>query len=197
MPANTPRGITYPLYTDLVSNTQLYFQDMATDMDGLVQLFSDRMDAAAMRPAAKVSGLSNQALAANTNVTTTWSGEDFDNGGMVDLAVSNTRIQLLELGIYIVGASVGVSNTTGTYGVRATFALSAGIGGGQVSLRGSSSNLDTAPTQTYINPLMMAYCDGTTPVNVTLVLRQNSSATIQIQDRNMWAAKVSNLAGNF
>lgn len=197
MPANTPRGISYPLYTDPIANTQIYFQDMATDIDTLVEQFSDRIDAAAMRPVAKISGLANQSIAPFTDVTATWSTEDYDNASMVDLAVSNTRIQLIQQGFYMVGASAGFSNAAGTYGVRGTFGLSAGIGGGAVSVRGSSNTLDPSPTQTYINPLMMVYADGVTTVNVTLVVRQNSGGAIQLQDRNMWAAKVSTLMGAF
>jgi hypothetical protein len=197
MPANTPRGISYPLYTDPISNTQVYFQDMATDIDTLVEQFSDRMDAAAMRPSAKASGLANQALAPLTNVTCIWSAEDFDNAAMINLGVNNTFITLTEQGIYIVGASIGLSNTLGTYGVRATLTFSAGIGGGTQTLRGSSTTLDPSPTQTFINPLSMVYCDGITAVNCTVVMRQNAAGAINIQDRNFWASKVSNVTGGF
>jgi hypothetical protein len=197
MPANTPRGISYPLYTDPIANTQVYFQDMATDIDTLVDQFSDRLIAAGTRPAAKASGIANQALAPLTNVTCTWVGEDFDNDNMIDLAVNNTFITLTDQGFYMVGASVGLSNTAGTYGVRATLTFSAGLGGGIQTLRGSSNTLDPSPTQTYINPLSMVYCDGITPVNCTVVMRQNAAASINIQDRNFWAAKVSNLMGGF
>lgn len=198
MPANTPRGISYPLYSDPLSSLQSSFQDMATDMDGLVQQLDDRLTAAGQRPSAKVSGVTNQAWAPTTDVTVTWEAEDFDNAGMVDLGVSATRIQLLEQGVYIVGATVTATNQIGTYGVQATFAFnSPGAGGGLVNQRGVSANLDTSPDVNMVNPVGFIYTTGAAPVNVTLVVRQNGGGALQIQSRNFWAAKISNVVGAY
>jgi hypothetical protein len=197
MPANTPLGISYPLYSDAISTTQAQFQDMATDMDTLVQQLEDRLTAASTRPTCKLSGIANQLVAPATNVTVVWAAEDFDNDNMANIGVNATRIQLIDQGIYLVGASIALSNTLGTYGVSATIVNSAGVGGGVQTMRGVSGNLDTTPGQTYINPQSMVYADGITTVDVTVVVRQNSAAGINIQDRNFWATKVSNGGGGF
>lgn len=198
MPANTPRGISYPLYTDPISGTQAYFQDMATDMDGLVQQLDDRLDAARHRPAVKISAFSNQLLTPFVANTVTFDFEDFDRGGMADIAVSNTRIQLLERGIYIVGASLSCTPATGTWGVQAQLiGTGGGFGGGLVTQRGSSTTLDTSTTPTYLNPTALWFTDGTAPVNITVAITMNSPGTVNVQDRNLFAAKVSNTAGGF
>lgn len=197
MPANTPLGISYPLYGDAISTTQAQFQDMAEDMDTLAQQLVNRLDAAAMRPACKLSNFTNQSIVTNTNTTAVWDFADFNNAGMGNIAVSNTRIQLIEQGIYIVGAALIFAAAAGTYSVHATLQATAGFGGGTTSLRGVSSTLDTAPDRTHINPVAMFYADGVTTADVTVVVRHNAAASITMQDRNFWAAKVSNAAGGF
>lgn len=197
MPANTPLGISYPLYTDPISGTQTYFQDMATDMDGLVQQLDDRLDAAAARPGVRVVSFANQAIPANTATTATWAGEDFDQGGMADIAVNNTRIQLIERGIYIVGASLVMAPAAGTWGAQATLVGSAGFGGGVVSLRGSSTTLDPSTTPNYLNPMAMWFADGITVVNITVSVIHNAGAAVNLQDRALFAAKVSNTIGGY
>lgn len=197
MPANTPLGISYPLYTDPISGTQGYFQDMATDMDSLVEQLDDRLDAARQRPAAKVTSFTNQSIPANTPTTVVYDFEEFDQGGMVNLPVSSTRIQLIERGIYIVGASINVTAAAGTWGVQAQLTATAGLGGGLVSLRGSSTTLDVSTTPLYLNPIALWFADGTTTANVTCVLTHNAGAAINAQDRSFFAAKVSNTLGGF
>lgn len=197
MPANTPLGISYPLYTDLIANTQAYFQDMATDMDTLVEQLDNRLTTAASRPGVRVVSFTNQSIAANTPTTATYTGEDFDQGNMADIAVNNTRIQLIERGIYIVGASMLMAPAAGTWGVQAQLIGSAGLGGGLVSMRGSSTTADTTTTPNYLNPVSLWFADGITTVNITCVITHNAGAAINLQDRALFAAKVSNTIGSY
>lgn len=195
MPANTPLGISYPLYTDPIANTQAYFQDMATDMDGLVQQLDTRLAAAAARPGVLIVSFTGQALPPATPTVVTFSGENFDQGGMADIATNNTRIQLLERGIYVVGASISLASTVAPAGgYQAALNGSAGLGGGLVSARGSSS-ADPAVTPVYLNPMGLWFADGVTPVNITVTVTGTVATTIT--DRNLFAAKVSNTLGGF
>jgi hypothetical protein len=197
MPANTPLGISYPLYTDPISGTQTYFQDMATDMDGLVQQLDTRLTAAAQRPGVRIVSFTAQAIAANTPTTATFAGEDFDQGNMADIAVNNTRIQLIDKGIYIVGASLVMAPAAGTWGVQASLVGTAGFGGGLVSMRGSSTTLDASTTPNYLNPVSLWYADGVSIVNITCVITHNAGAAVNLQDRALFAAKVSNTPGSY
>ncbi len=198
MSANTPLGITYPLYTDPVGTTRAAIEEMATDMDTLVDQLTDRLTAAEHRPAAKVAAIAAQSILPLVNTTVTWTGEDYDTGGMVDLATNNTRILLSEKGIYIVGAMLNFAPAPGTWGPQATLVGTAGgFGGGTVSVRGSSNTLDTSTTPTYINPVALWYVDGTAPVSITCVVTHQASGAVNLTDRNMFAAKVSTTLGDF
>lgn len=197
MPQTTPLGISYPLYTDPISSTQAAFQDMATDMDGLVELLDTRLDAAAQRPAVRISALANQSMTPFVANTVTFSTEDFDVGGMANIPVSNTRIQLIERGMYIVGAMLNMAPAPGTWGAQATIVGSAGLGGGLVSMRGSSTTLDGSTTPTYLNPVALWFADGVTTVNITISILHNAAAAVNLSNRNLFAAKVSNTQGGF
>ncbi len=198
MPANTPLGISYPLYTDPVANTQAYIQDMAQDMDTLVDQLTDRLVAASQRPAAKVNSIAAQSITPFVATTVTWSLEEFDRGGMVDLATNNTRIQLLEQGIYLVGAVLNFAPAPGTWGVQASLVgTGGGFGGGLMSQRGSSNTLDPSTTPTYVNPVALWYTDGTAPISLTVSITHNASAALSLTDRNFFAAKVSTVLGAY
>lgn len=195
MPANTPLGISYPLYTDPISSTQAAFQDMATDMDSLVEQLDNRLTTAASRPGVRIVSFTSQVLPPATPTTVTFTGEDFDQGNMADIAVSNTRIQLIERGIYLVGASIRLASTAvPAGGYQAQLVGTAGFGGGLVSARGSSS-ADPAVTPVYLNPVSLWFADGVTTVNLTCVV--TGTIATSIEDRALFAAKVSNTVGSY
>lgn len=194
MPANTPRGITYPLLTDPVSGLRADIQELATDLDTITQQLVTRLAAARQRPSCRISGLANQAVAINTNVTATFTAEDWDNASMANLGVNNTRIQITERGVYLVGASVAVTPQAGTWGVHAIINSSGGFIGPTttiVSAQGSTT------INTYLNPVFLHYATGAVTDDITLIVRQNGALAVNIQDRNLWVAKVSNDDGFF
>lgn len=193
MPANTPRGITYPLYTDPFANGRADIQEIADDSDTLVQELVDRLDAAQHRPSCRISGLANQAVAINTNVTATFSGEDWDNDNMANLGVNNTRIQITKRGVYLIGASVSVTAQAGSWGVQATIASTGGV----ATTVGVQSTQGSTSINTYLNPVMLHYATGAVTDDITLVIRQNGALSVNIQDRNLWVAQVSNDDGFF
>lgn len=195
MTATTPRGITYPVLTDPVSSLGPTIQDMALDLDTLVQQLADRLDAAAHRPAARMSAIANQLLTPFVANTVTFVAEDFDNGGMIDLAASNTRIRITEQGLYMVGASVAA--TTGTaWGLRADITNSASGAVARASLQGNSQ-LGDEPTNTYVSVAMLTYVDGVTPADITVAVTSTYGSNVNLQDRSLWAVKMGNLPGGY
>lgn len=196
MTANTPRGITYPVLTDQVSTLGPTIQDMALDLDGLVQQLATRLDAAAHRPAARMAAIANQTLTPFAANTVTFSTEEIDTGGMIDLAASNTRIRITEQGLYMVGASVAATTATGTWGLRADITNSASGALARSSLQGNNSSGDE-PTNTYIGVGMLTYADGVTPADITVAITSTSGLTVNLQDRSLWAVKLGNIEGGY
>jgi hypothetical protein len=196
MTANTPRGITYPVLTDPVSSLGPTIQDMALDLDSLVQQLADRLDAAAHRPAARMSAIANQLLTPFVANTVTFSAEEFDTGGMIDLAASNTRIRITEQGLYMVGATVAATTATGSWGLRADITNSASGATARASLQGNNSSGDD-PTNTYVSVAMLTYADGVTPADITVAVTSTSGTTVNLQDRSLWAVKMGNLPGGY
>ena len=64
MPANTPRGYTYPLYTD-PADFPAQVQDFAQDVDVDVQALATTVTNALNSPSARVTETANQAITQN------------------------------------------------------------------------------------------------------------------------------------
>lgn len=109
MPQNTPRGYTYPLYTD-PANFPAQIQDFAQDVDTDVQAQVTAINTALAAPSARASATANQAIAANTQTFVTFAVEDYDNAAMVNLGVNNDRITFTSTGIYLVEAQVNFAS---------------------------------------------------------------------------------------
>lgn len=105
MPQNTPRGYTYPLYTDL-ADFPAQIQDFAQDVDADVQAQVNRISTAMAAPSARVIATANQNIAANTPTFMTFATEENDNAAMGNLGVNNDRLTITVTGIYLVQASV-------------------------------------------------------------------------------------------
>lgn len=193
MPANTPRGITYPLYTDPLSGIQSDFQEMAEDLDTLTQQLVDRIAAAEQRPSAKISDTAIQAVAANTDVTMTFTNENYDNASMVDLGTDNTRIQITERGMYLVTAQITFATAAGSWGCLVRINSSAGFIANPVfqSIQGSSTVI------TYSSVASLHFATGAVTDNITLTARQNSGGPVDVTDRVLAVSKVSTTLGSF
>lgn len=193
MPADTPRGITYPLYTDPLSGIQTDFQEMAEDLDTLTDQLVDRLAAAQVRPSAVIGESANQAVAANTDVTCTFTGEVYDNAAMVDLAVNNTRIRISERGLYLITAGVTFAAAAGTWGCLVRINSSAGLVANPVfqTLQGNT----TIVTNNSVSTLHFA--DGAGNDDITMTVRQNSAGAMNISTRSLAVSKVSTTLGDF
>lgn len=196
MPANTPRGISYPLFTDPVNSLQPSIQDMATDLDTLVQQLVTRLTAP--RPAGRMSATANQTLTPFVANTLTYSTEDFDVGSMIDIPTNNTRIRITAQGIYLVGGHIVVTDpAAGDWGLRMDILNSANGDIRRASLKGSNSG-GGEPTGTYLNAAMLTYVDGVTPADITIQITTTSgTAGRTVAARSLWATKLSNLPGGY
>ncbi|MEU1494282.1 hypothetical protein ABZ456_29020 [Streptomyces sp. NPDC005776] len=191
MPADTPLGITYPLFTDPMDPAP-QIAEIATDTDTLVQQLDDRLAATAQRPTGRLEGITNQVLVPNAGVSPLLPVGAFSTP-MEDPA--NNRLQLTEQGVYLLTASVfytGNGNAT-PYGVFVSINSSGGFISSPVvqSLPASQSR------GTYITLSAMHYVTGTVTDNITCIVRHNSAANVTITNRCLTACKTGNYLGGF
>lgn len=186
MPANTPRGYTYPLYTD-ANNFPAQIQDFATDVDTDVQAQVALANTALVNPpSARVSATANQSIAVNTQTLATFATEDYDNGAMANLGVNNERLTLVTTGVYLVGASVRfVANGNATIGGRQVALELGGVIQNRKDNRvGFQTGEDTRVTVT-------ALVHATAPnMALRVFVIHNSGAAVNISQRNLWATKI-------
>ncbi len=186
MPANTPRGYTYPLYGDPV-NFPAALQDFATDVDtdvaGLVTTTTGGLN----RPSARASATANQSLTANTFHFATFATEDYDNAAMVNLGVNNTRMTFTSTGIYLVTAEVVFTSNNNVAVNGRTIFLEPNLNSatGYDTRRGAQTQ-DTEMTTTILYRV-------TTPGDfVRLCCYHESGASLNISARSISATKVAN-----
>jgi len=187
MPANTPRGYTYPLYSD-PANPPAQIQDFAQDVDADVQAIVTSANAAlSASPSARISATANQAVAANTNVTVTFATEEYDNAAMANLGVNNDRITFTSTGFYLIAAEVNfVSNGNATVNGRSgTLVYTGGaFGNAAYRVRGAQS-MDVEWSVTTLARVTSL------PAIVQLQVRQESGASLNISARSLSVTKVA------
>lgn len=191
MPANTPLGITYPLYGDPMDPAGA-LAEIATDSDTVVQQLMDRVDATANRPVGKVGAIANQVLVPNSGVSPLLSSGEFSTP-MEDPA--NNRLQLTERGIYVLTAAVlFTSNGNATpYSVFLSIVSTGGFIGTPVI-----ESIPAAQSRgTWITVSAAHFVTGSVTDNVSCVVRHNSAANVTIQNRHLAAAKTGNSLGSF
>jgi len=185
MPANTPRGYSYPLYSD-PADFPTQIQDFATDVDTDVAALAARQTAALHRASVRVSATANQAVAASTNVYQTFATEEYDNAAMANLGVNNDRLTFTETGIYLVTAEVNfASNGNATVlGRSGIFEPNLSADKGHQSLRGAQS-MDTELSLTIL------YQVATVGDFIRVRVRQESGAALNVSARSFSATKVA------
>lgn len=186
MPQNTPRGYTYPEYTDL-ADFPAQVQDFAQDVDADVQAQADAVSAALDAPSARASASANQAIAVATPTFVTFATEEYDNAAMVNLGVNNDRITFTVTGIYLVEAQVNFApNGNATVNGRKGTLIQ--------NLLGSSQTHNTVPgIQTFASELSITTLMEVVTVGdyVRLQVEQDSGAALNIDARSISATKVS------
>lgn len=183
MPANTPRGYTYPLYTD-PANFPSQIQDFAQDVDTDVQAQVGRIATAMAAPSARVIATANQAIASNTPTFATFATEEYDNAAMGNLGVNNDRLTFTSAGIYLVqGAVIFASNGN------------ASVNGRQVALTIGGVNRATesrAGSQTIATELTVSHLIQVSAAQfVQMEVQHSSGAAVNITTRSLTATKVA------
>jgi hypothetical protein len=185
VPANTPRGYTYPVYGD-PADFPAQVLDFATDVDTDVAALVARQTAALNRPSARVSETANQNIAANTNVFATFATEEYDNAAMANLGVNNDRLTFTETGIYLVTAEVNFSsNGNATVNGRSLLFVANLYGNLAHDSRRGAQNMDTEMTITTL------YQVNTVGDFIRVEVRQESGAALNISARSFSATKVA------
>lgn len=189
MPQNTPRGYTYPLYSD-PATFPAQLQDLALDVDADVDALYDAVNAALNAPSAYITGV-NQALPVNANTTLSFSAEIYDNDNMVNLGVSPTFITVQTPGIYLMTAHIRVPMAPGVAGALLLRFGSSGIlvpepalVSRQVPTDVNEEALISLTTLHYVPP-------GSTPENLTVVVRNNALVNLTSLVHEFSATKIS------
>lgn len=185
MPANTPRGYSYPLYTD-PANFPAQLQDLAQDIDVDVEAQADRITAALNAPSCRISATANQLIAVSTTTNATFAVEEYDNAAMANLGVNNDRITFTSTGIYLIHAECNwVPNGNATVNGRGGI-IFANLGQEITwhNLRGAQ-NADVELSMTTL------YQVDTVGDFIVMQLRQNSGGGANVSARSMSATKVA------
>lgn len=187
MPANTPRGYTYPLYGD-TQNFPAQIQDLAQDIDLDVEALDNAIQAGYNRASARISGPPGGTLVttSGTGVNLTFDVEEYDNAAMANLGVNNDRLTVTVEGFYLVTIhatySTGPSATWGAFLAWNT----TGTTVGQPIARTTQGH-NTLPTNLTVTSIVFA------PVGATFTGRvlQQSGANINVIDCSMTATLMS------
>lgn len=184
MPANTPRGYTYPLYTD-AANFPAQIQDFAQDVDLDVAALVTRIGDALQSESARISATANQSIAVSTDTFATFAVEDYDNAAMANLGVNNDRITLTANGIYLIHADVNwTPNGNATLNGRRIDIVSSPGGLQSRDSRRGALALDTETN-------CAALYEGVVGDFIRVQVRQNSGAACNISARSLSVTKVA------
>lgn len=191
MPANTPLGITYPLYTDSI-DPAVQIAEIATDTDGIVQTLVNRIAAVATRPIGRVGAIANQVIVTNTLTTLLLTGGEFSTP-MEDPA--NNRLNLTESGVYIITAAVLCAGNAAALPYSMLLQINSDAGFSAVPAAVSLPLHNTRGT--WVNVSAVHFHTGVGTDHITLSVRHNSAASVTVMNRNLTACKVSNDTGLF
>ena len=190
MPQNTPRGYSYPLYTDAGHNFPAAIQDLATDIDtdvqGQVNELADNLD----QPSATVSSNVVLAMPINTDVTVTWAVEEYDNAGLWTAGSPNI-MTFNEVGLYLIQAyavwSSNADSTTSACGLRIVSSAN-GVRARHDVRRGINATPDTITAYTEVSTLHEIQAPGET---ITIIARHNLVVPSQLTNRRFSATKIA------
>lgn len=185
MPANTPRGYTYPLYADAV-DFPAQIQDFAQDVDLDVQALTVATAGALDAPSGHVSATANQLIVASTDTFLTFANEDYDNAAMVNLGVNNDRITFTSTGLYLIHAECNwtANGDAAAGGRKITIWTNTGNEVAWDSRRGASNQV----TESSLTYLYQATAVGS---YVRFRVTHTSGSSVNINLRSMSATKVA------
>lgn len=188
MPASTPRGYTYPLYTD-PQDFPADIQTLAADIDSDVQGLSDQITNANNRFTAHVRSGATQSIAVSTDVQATFATEEYDNHAMGALP-NGINIPAGSDGIYLLTARVTFdAGPAATYFTRVWLTSSAGF----IAMPVRSNKETTNGRASVHNVMALHFTDGTVQDDIRVMVRHGAGVAVNISARDLWVSKVSNL----
>lgn len=188
MPQNTPRGYTYPLYSD-PQNFPADIQNLATDIDSDVQLLDDQITNARNRFTAHVRSGTTQSIAAGTDVQATFATEEYDNHAMGALP-NGINIPAGSDGIYLLTARVTFdAGPVATYFTRVWLTSSAGF----IAMPVRATKETTSGRVSVHNVMALHFTDGTVQDDIRVMVRHGAASAVNISARDLVVTKVSNL----
>lgn len=183
MPANTPRGYTYPLYSD-TQNFPAQIQDLAQDIDQDVQDLYDDVNGARNAPTATVFFGGPVAIPNGVTTNVIWNTEIYDNAAMWD-AGTPTDISIPEVGNYLITAWIQFDVApAGTLGI---FVQSAG---GFIPAPCTQTKTVDNDKMTELSVTCLTRCTATSE-NITLGVRQSVGGPLNLNTARMTVTKVS------
>lgn len=190
MTLTTPRGFPYPEYTDpMQPGPQI--QALATAVDTDMATLYSRLNAGKHQDTCYLRSpfSTNQAVAANTDVTATYTTEVFDSNSMANLGTSNTTINIVTTGIYLVSGNATFSSpgspNAGSIGM---WLMNNGTGGLGLFARAFGLGASTVNTDGLTAQMVILLLAGST---VQMVMRQTGSATIQSSSRHLFVSRMA------
>jgi hypothetical protein len=188
MTATTSRGYPFPEYDDANSfpaQDQALATAIDTDLDmnlrDPIVLALDEPSARASRPAG------TQAIANNTDVALSYTTENYDNNGMINLAGSATNVVIQTTGTYLISGSANAQPDTSATGALALVLTSSG--GVTLNPGGSSRDLDNdKDTSVSITTLHRV---TVVPETITLVARHNHGASLNVSIAQLTVTRIS------
>ncbi len=188
MPQSTPRGYTYPLYTD-PQDFPADIQTLATDFDTDIEGLADQITNSNNRFTAHVRSGATQSIAVGTDTQATFATEEYDNHNMGALP-DGINIPAGSDGIYLLTARVTFdAGPNATYFTRVWLTSSAGFIAMPVR-----SNKETTNGRTSIHNVMaLHFTDGTVQDNIRVMVRHGAASAVNISARDLYVSKKSNL----
>lgn len=183
MPANTPRGYTYPLYGDTV-NFPAQIQDLAQDIDADVQGVYDDVDAARNAATCRVEFSGLLALASGVTTNVSFNTEIYDNASMWD-AGTPTDVSIPEVGNYLITAWAEFAAAAS--GGLALFIQSTG---GFIPNPCTVTKAPDNDKAIELSATCLTRCTATTE-NITIGLRQTTGAPLNVQFVKLTVTKVA------
>ena len=189
MAGTTPfRSYPYPTYgdaTNFPTQQQAFATAVDTDIDtNLNDAISAELDAPSAR-ASRPSG--TQAIANATNVTISYTTEDYDNAGIVNLGGSATNFVIPTAGVYLITGSFNMQPDAAAGG---SIALTINSSGATMPIPGGSSrqldnDKDTSVTATTLHQVVTA------PETITMVARHNHGASLNASIAQLTVTRIA------
>lgn len=183
---NTPnRGYPYSDYAD-PANFPADHAALALAVDSDMDALFDAATLAYDEPSARATRMANQNIAANVNVTLTYTAEAYDNDNIFDLGVSTSNMRIQTPGVYLVSGSMTIGSDGAAGGAVALIAASTGAL--LANPFGVSRELDN-DRETSLSYTTLHYVP-TTPETLSQFVRHNHGAALNVTNAQFTVTRI-------